>query len=785
MKKIILIGIVAIIASFALIDSALAINLDFKIDIEDKVFYPNEKIPVSVTITNSDYQFAAKNAKLAINAGLRHYEFDLGDIEKGDTVTKSIELPEFPAGSHQVRGTLNYTWLFNEIFSEEAYNALKVRFPDFVRIPQQVSIKNVNIAENVTSGQAYDVVATVSNEGNIGADLTVKVTAPNTEYSTDFSLATSETKDITIKAQFHNSGISLVEIGVYAKVSGEFYLLDYLTKPVFIKSSGLANLTLEGTSLSEEDDGEINRNDNVKLKINLKNEGKYSAYNVKGTLTSSEDKIVIENAIVDYGIIAEADISSGRGTYSIKTNDAEPGNKTLQLKITFSDNEGAHEAILDVPLNVLSGSDACSKDSDCADTELCSNAWSPARCIPVPCDCGEVKNHKCNKYECCSDSDCGEYQQCNAESHSCRPVDSINAKVLIITSSKLNDNGEYNAALNDYRTTLESDDLNSFYIKVDSSEVKNLFNIDPADASDWKSVKAVIDKITYKIKPEYLVIIGGVKVIPQPPAKTSAAIPAIPVSDDRYADTDLDGIPDLAVGRMPSYERDPAIIISTIKSSIATRQKNNLKKAIVADTCIFPPSCWGINDVNHISQIMFEVNCDKSDKCYPVPPYCSGGNCNKPSEFWDIFRDTDFIHLDAHGSPYSFAAHNNDGWYTVLTSSALYDKRFNVNPSFSTIACHSGTIDCEEGSCISKSGSVFYFLANGASTYVGNTRYGYGGISARLIGSYIKNLQAGKPAGKALLEMKQKELKNCWSEQCRAIVYELQLYGDPTLKVNI
>jgi hypothetical protein len=35
------------------------------------------------------------------------------------------------------------------------------------------------------------------------------------------------------------------------------------------------------------------------------------------------------------------------------------------------------------------------------------------------------------------------------------------------------------------------------------------------------------------------------------------------------------------------------------------------------------------------------------------------------------------------------------------------------------------------------------------------------------------------------MEMKRKELKNSNSDFYNAVIYEIQLYGDPTLKLNI
>lgn len=50
----------------------------------------------------------------------------------------------------------------------------------------------------------------------------------------------------------------------------------------------------------------------------------------------------------------------------------------------------------------------CQDDSDCPDNQQCVN-W---QCVDIPCDCGDVQNHQCVPYECCSIQDCGQGQSC-------------------------------------------------------------------------------------------------------------------------------------------------------------------------------------------------------------------------------------------------------------------------------------------------------------------------------------------------------------------------------------
>ncbi|MBI2546005.1 hypothetical protein HYV81_02385 [Candidatus Woesearchaeota archaeon] len=57
----------------------------------------------------------------------------------------------------------------------------------------------------------------------------------------------------------------------------------------------------------------------------------------------------------------------------------------------------------------------CSGDSECPNDKACSEQG----CVPVQCACGTVNNHKCQKFDCCSDSDCGEGRTCNSQVRKC------------------------------------------------------------------------------------------------------------------------------------------------------------------------------------------------------------------------------------------------------------------------------------------------------------------------------------------------------------------------------
>ncbi len=57
----------------------------------------------------------------------------------------------------------------------------------------------------------------------------------------------------------------------------------------------------------------------------------------------------------------------------------------------------------------------------CRDDSVCplDQACLKSRCSAVQCDCGFVKEHICQKYNCCADTNCGEGRTCDMVTHLC------------------------------------------------------------------------------------------------------------------------------------------------------------------------------------------------------------------------------------------------------------------------------------------------------------------------------------------------------------------------------
>jgi len=751
------------------------VNLDFRLDVEEKGFYPNEEIPLDVTVINRDSTFSARDAELTVYISDRFYTFDLGDLEPDETFEKEIILPEFPPGTHTIKGEINYTGVLDEKFIETSYGSFEVLFPPIERYPRNVYVSSYDLPEKIIGGKSYNVSITITNDGEVNADLLIEFGSLDEFFTEETTLDSDESKTVKMTVEFENPGVSLIEARVYALINGEKYLLNYRGKKTYVQEERKAKLSFDKIEFVDEIDNKINQKDTVKFKILIKNDGK-TAIDVVGELFSATEKIDILDSDVSYVTITNKDSVAPTGdVFEIETKGIEVGDHELNLKLIYIDTEGREKEIK-IPITINEGGDFCNKDADCSEIQACENN----QCADVSCECGEIKDHKCSPYECCSDIECGDEDLvCDLDKHQCEvPIEFQKDVIIMTVGNKLDKTDKYDSILKEYREILQEEGLSSFYIELDSSKLKKFFNIELKNPEDWIEVRDITHKIVDKTNAEYILILGGVGVIPQPFAKTEAKIPEIPVSDDRYVDLDFDGLPDVALGRIPTPAGDSSvdIIITALNSAIDMRKKESISKVEFAEECLFP-SC-STRDVDIISKSMFDKKCSESSQCYFEPPYCSRSRCDEKDKFYQELINGDVIHIASHASPWSFGLFHSP--------KILYEKPFSTNPLFFTIGCHSGTIDCEEYGCIKEDGSVFAFLANGASIYIGNTRYGYGnGLTAGYLDTFYSNLERGETSGKAMLSMKREELENSWSDFSNAVIYEIQLYGDPTLKINI
>lgn len=389
------------------------INLDFTIGVEDKVYYPNETIDVEVSVVNRD-SFTAKDTILMLYIEQRTFEFKLGDMKSYDMFTKTITLPEFPPSTHNIRGVLNYSGIFDERFTLETYGSFEVKFPEVERFPRNVNIMNFEVPEKIYGGKEYEVKVTISNDGDVRGDLIVELAFMDETVSEKTTLEPGKSRTVGITPEFSNTGVSIIEARVYAVVDGIRYLLAYKGKEVFVQEEKLAKLTVDKIGFVGKD--RVRQNDEGELKVYLRNIGGYGASNVKGILTSSTSEISVIDGSVDYVFVSVGDsYSPEKDTFKIKVEDAKVQEHRLNLQVGYLDSEERVKTF-EVPISVAE--DSCSSNKECGYQLVCSSS----QCVDVQCGyCEYASNHQCTPYECCEDSQCPELYTCDSKLHTCKP----------------------------------------------------------------------------------------------------------------------------------------------------------------------------------------------------------------------------------------------------------------------------------------------------------------------------------------------------------------------------
>jgi len=387
--------------------SLAALNIDFRVDVTKTSFFPNETIPVNLSIINREVTFPARNVSVALFVGRRVFNYNFPDLSAAQSVANSLILPEQPPGTYLLHGVMNYTGYFGEKASLDTYSSFEVTYPPVARLPRNVYIKSIDLPDNVTARKTYTVNARVANDGDIPADLTVVIESLDANVSKNTHLDPHQTTDVSLDVLFYNPGISLVEAKLYAAVDDIKYLMNYDSKNVYVKENKVAKLELDRTELVDEADGEINQNDNVELNIYLSNSGNDAANIGKSVLSSPVPEITVKQS-VDYKLILATEVL-GR-VFEIETKNAKVGKYNLTLDVSYSDSSSSFKSIFSFPVDVVK--DGCSADDQCATDERCSNRI----CTKIDCGyCQHATNHICIRYQCCSDAECGTGQFCDVD----------------------------------------------------------------------------------------------------------------------------------------------------------------------------------------------------------------------------------------------------------------------------------------------------------------------------------------------------------------------------------
>jgi len=750
-KPLITLLIIALLATIS-----LALNIDLKVIPAKSEFYDNESVLLNISATNYELSLAAKDAKIMVEREGENITIPIDDLEPGSKVSRTLELGKFDAGTYRLKTYLEYDFLGIKERTQAQYQNIMVIPSVPIRMKTySMIITDIRIPEDLVVNQEFEIEFDVNSSTDSGF--------------VEFSIAGEESKEEDLREgmqtisedyKIEYGGTYVFEVRAYTN-EGEFRSLrDYRTKRFTVIDPSRYE-HVEFTPI-EKKKGNITIEIGKEPRKNLiKEVGCFVIGGCKGDLTGPQIKDI------------EDETSANKTVFTITADDTETGNSKI-TGCEINVNYDGWKTMSPVDGNFDSSVEEASYTLE----SLIGEQAVMFRCTD---EFGNTGYSSASKVQ--------------------GKVD-----VVIVTMGyKVKKSKKLLSAVNMYLKAIKRDNLVGKYVELDSEGTEEMFNVRVRDTESWEETKDILDKIIYKLEPRYVLILGGLNIFPMPPAQTNSKIPFIPNSDDRYADTDLDGIPDIIIGRIPLRNPDD---IADYLMSVSSLHGSTLdtKKLVIGDACGGPPDCFLRKDVDYTSNFVFGSNCEQAKDCLLSPPYCTGRGvlpifpipCANKNDMIDAINSAGFIIIDAHGDGRLLAAvdENIVTGSKVLTGRQIHSDLDFANKILMTPACFGGSIDdsilgllpTEEGMIripLTQSSSIaMASVDKNAAVFIGNTRFGYGTITVKLLGDIYKGTQSGKTIGEAFIDMKKSRLESSHSDWGNAVIYEVQLYGDPTLNVR-
>ena len=396
--------------------------------------------------------------------------------------------------------------------------------------------------------------------------------------------------------------------------------------------------------------------------------------------------------------------------------------------------------------------------------------------------------------------------------------------VLLISTSKMKKTQEFYDTLKEYMNVQKEEKRSVKFLELDSEKVKRNFGIDwSVNYDDWRDVKKELDKIRASVRPEYVIILGGVNIVPMPFEEKSlkgeeAKADEFGIKTGKYPPSDefyvTEGeIPIIlskkygaVIARMPTKATDYSDneVVKQMKNAMYRHKYKFIKKKLVVTDKCDSAGCWLEKNAREIAQHI------PNAKFVTADPYCyykfrdftSRTNCDTSKTYAKKLGSSDLVFFEAHsiiyGKDIAIAAFGERGEkYAVLAKSILAD----INLKKTLVGagtCFAGMIDSSiEG--VPRRSMALILLSDGAAVTIANTRKGKSFIKF-LKGSVdiltFTNIMEGmnnKPIGRLLFDAKAKpttkkdRLVRIMLAKKESIYQatELQLYGDPTIQFEM
>lgn len=322
--------------------------------------------------------------------------------------------------------------------------------------------------------------------------------------------------------------------------------------------------------------------------------------------------------------------------------------------------------------------------------------------------------------------------------------------VVMISSSLLNKDDDFFQTIEQYKTTLlATEGLTAEYIELDSNETLATYGVKVNDPTDWNEIRNVLQQILQVTQSSYIMILGGLQVIPRPVADAccdgAGELSSIP-SDAWYIDFDDDQIVDegLSVSRLPELFQNSSAVIDALQTSIELHTAggftlNNQVK-------------FGIND-------------------YTTPPYGVCDTCTETDAFFNLMSSHDYIVITGHGSQTTFYS---NAYETLFSVNYMGSVDFQIHHPVII-----GYFPCSAAGLYDNTSSFAYeFIKAGVAAYTARTTTE--GVPAFVGSNFQPDIEAGMRIGPALFHSMR--MSALVADDFKDNAIQISLYGDPTLK---
>ena len=336
------------------------------------------------------------------------------------------------------------------------------------------------------------------------------------------------------------------------------------------------------------------------------------------------------------------------------------------------------------------------------------------------------------------------------------------------------------------------------YVELDHGDAQTSFDFnDPSlspsmsSAAASKSLVPAVRKVLQKTQSSYLVILGGVSVIPMPfhsdeegangqtyLVSRDGKVP----SDDPYAMRADGQVPEVIVARFPSVLDYSDTITRMMMSGLSASPipTDFTSVLVVGDACGSADHCFIRENLEDLSQTLFGRSCEEegetTGRCRLAPTFCKyirigsqrmEAGCSTPPPIEQVKYKGGLVFL-LHGSGASFGAASptspimsgvfggeTESYNVVLESTDLNNFEFASAPAIFSVSCYGSAIDSSLVPTAMPELAVIGLARAGARAVIGHTRVGFG--DGPLYFDLIKNFftSRSKTLGQRFKELKQ------------------------------